>query len=63
MVKSNVELAWETMEDTFLEIQNKFHQIYKPIDTGKPDEDDETTKKDRSTYSDGNPDISVRPRI
>ena len=27
------------------EIQNKFHQIYKPIDTGKPDEDDETTKK------------------
>lgn len=50
MVKSNVELAWETMEDTFLEIQNKFHQIYKPIDTGKPDEDDETTKKESLDY-------------
>ncbi len=60
MVKSNVELAWETMEDTFLEIQNKFHQIYKPIDTGKPDEDDETTKKESLDITDDST-LSVSP--
>ena len=42
------------------EIQNKFHQIYKPIDTGKPDEDDETTKKESLDITDDST-LSVSP--
>lgn len=62
MVKSNIELTWETMESTFLEIQNKFHEIYKPIETNEPEpeEDNRNIKRESLDITDDST-LSVSP--